>query len=471
MKHFFALGVAMLAAFALHAQAKTKVTFAVDMSKQTVGAKGVHIAGDFQKDAGMSGDWDPGAAAGALTDPDKDGIYTVTYDLLQKTYNFKFLNGDAWGTDEAVPGACATGGNRTVVVGATAITRQVCFGTCDEKCPSVIIDVDVTFRVNTNGITVKEPGMIIAGGFGAAGLPNWNGNADGIVMEDPDKDGIWEKKLKLKTGSYPYKFLNGANGWENVPCACNISGNREAVVGTNPAPITVSSVFYNDCDNTFNGTAAAPVTFRVDMSAEALGVGGLFVAGSFQQNQWTKNVDRLTDANNDGIFEITLNVPPGEHEWKFFNGDFSRGPNPSNSDQFAEGTGYDFRRNGCACASAGFNNRILNISSNAPMRLPVYVYNSCQTVTVSTNDLSSARNIRVYPNPVTGQYAYIEFEGLDASEHNATIVDQLGRVVRTYSDFSGTQLQIEKGELTAGIYFVTLQNRKGERATTRLTIQ
>lgn len=471
MKHLTSLMLALLLTLGLAAQTKTKVTFSVDMSKQTVGANGVHIAGDFQKDAGMASDWDPGAAAGTLTDPDGDKVYSVTYDLLSgKKYAFKFINGNAWGGDESVPGACATNGNRTVDVGTTAVATKACFGSCDPTCPSVIVDVKVTFRVNTKGLTVKEPGMILAGAFGSVGLPNWNGNADGIVMEDPDKDGVWEKTLTLKTGSYAYKFLNGLNGWENVPCVCNISGNREVVVGTSTDPITVNAVYYNDCDNTFNGTTAASVTFRVDMSAEAVGPGGVFVAGSFQTNQWTKNVDKLTDANNDGIYEITLMAPPGEHEWKFFNGDYTKGPAPTNSDQYAEGTGYDFRRNGCGCASAGFNNRILNVNSSAPLVLPVYVYNSCQRVTVSTRDLETAKNIRVYPNPLR-QTSVLEFQSTGTAEHTALITDQLGRVVRSYPSFSDTQLVIEKNELAAGMYYILLQNTKGERAATRLTVQ
>lgn len=469
MKHFFTLGVAMLAAFALSAQAKTKVTLKVDMKNTTVD-KVVNLAGDLMEKAGLGANWSPQIAGNELKDDDKDGIWEITFDIEPGTYAYKFVNGD--GGWEEVPGACASGGNRRLVVGSTAVTQQFCFGTCDDKCAQVT-DVRVTLRVNMKNETISPDGVHVAGSFQGF-------NPGATKMSDDDKDGIYEVTLTMKNGTYGYKFING-NAWgkdESVPCSCIKGNNREIVVPFTNQPVVSQVVCFRSCTNTCPATDDTEVTFSVDMSGEAVQTSGLYVAGSFQKpNQWQKNLIRLTDPDNDGIYTAKAIVQRVEQQYKFFNGDFTKHPSnvgkkveDMNSDIYAEN--FDFTAGRCGCGD--FKNRIFDgsaFSATAGGRLPVYVYNSCQTITVSTNDLSSARNIRVYPNPMTGQYAYIEFEGLDASEHSAVVADQLGRIVRTYSDFSGTQLQIEKGNLTPGIYFVTLQNRKGERATTRLTIQ
>ncbi len=470
MKHFTLMALAMLAAVALNAQAKTKITFAVDMNKQTVGPKGVHIAGDFQKDAGMPGDWDPGAAAGALADADKDGIYTVTYDLPQgKTYGYKFINGDAWGTDEPVPGACAgAGGNRSVTVGTAAATFQNCFGACEVKCVAVK-DVKVTFKVNMKSETISPDGVHLAGDFQGF-------NPGSTKMQDDDRDGIYEVTLTMKNGAYGYKFING-NAWgkdESVPCSCIKGNNREVVVPFTDDLVVVPAVCFRACSNTCLSTDNAEVTFRVDMSGEAIQTSGLFVAGSFQKpDQWQKNVIKLTDPDNDGIYTAKIAAQKIEHQYKFFNGDFTKHPSnvgkdvkDMNSDIYAEG--FDFTAGKCGCGN--FKNRIFDAGSFTTTGvLPVFVYNSCERVSVGTNDLTTAANIRLFPNPM-GQNAYLEFDG-NASEHTAVIADQLGRVVRTYASFSGNQLQIQKGDLSGGLYFVTLQNEKGERATVRLAVQ
>ena len=69
------------------------VTFQVDMNNETVDANGVHMAGSFQG-------WDP--AATALSDDDGDGIYSIIVDTLTAgaTYEYKYINGNAWGQDE-----------------------------------------------------------------------------------------------------------------------------------------------------------------------------------------------------------------------------------------------------------------------------------------------------------------------------------------------------------------------------------
>ena len=96
------------------------VTFRVNMSNETVSANGVHIAGGFQG-------WDPASTPVAAVG---FGVYEITLSLAQGTYEYKFINGNAWGEDESV-GDCGNGGNRVITVSSNIVTEGACFNSCD----------------------------------------------------------------------------------------------------------------------------------------------------------------------------------------------------------------------------------------------------------------------------------------------------------------------------------------------------
>lgn len=219
------------------------VTFRVNMSQQTVSGNGVHIAGSFQ------GTWNP--ATIALTDGNNDQVYEVTLAIEENTsIQYKFINGNAWGTDESVAGACASGGNRVLAVGNTDMfTNIVCFGSCD-NCPAAVPTHPVTFRLNMGTTVPSADGVHIAGNFGTAGYPNWV--PDAIAMSDADGDFIYEVTLNLNENTYyDYKFVNGDEWGEDESSAalsgCEFSGNRTMQVLT--SSVILPKVCYNSCNN------------------------------------------------------------------------------------------------------------------------------------------------------------------------------------------------------------------------------
>lgn len=141
MKKLYVSLSCLLMAGAMHAQ-NFDVTFRVDMNGQAVGANGVHVAGSFQSEAGVAaGDWQPGSTP--LTDADADGVYTVTVQIPAGTYQYKFVNGNAWGSDETPPAECGVdngfgGFNRQIVVSGDSILGAVKYGTCTVSVASSI---------------------------------------------------------------------------------------------------------------------------------------------------------------------------------------------------------------------------------------------------------------------------------------------------------------------------------------------
>ena len=130
------------------------LTLQVDMTNETVSPAGVHVAGAFQG-------WDP--AATPLTDMG-NGIWEVTIDGQPQPWQYKFINGDAWGSDESVPTSCNVGGNREVnLVNDTTVI--VCFASCTHPCEAFPASSNVTFQV-------EIPSSV-------------------AVSADPDSGGVW----------------------------------------------------------------------------------------------------------------------------------------------------------------------------------------------------------------------------------------------------------------------------------------
>jgi len=101
-----------------------EVTFRVDMFNEVVSANGIHLAGSFQG-------WDPSTTLMSQT---TDGLWELTLTLEDNTdYEFKYINGNAWGDDELVPNDCSVGFNRFLTTAVDDLTLDVvCFGECSQ---------------------------------------------------------------------------------------------------------------------------------------------------------------------------------------------------------------------------------------------------------------------------------------------------------------------------------------------------
>lgn len=200
------------------------VTFRVDMRAETVSPNGVHIAGSFQSAAGLGGNWTPGSTL--VPDLDGDKVHEITVSLPTGTYEYKFINGNAWGMDENPPADCSIGNthNREVVVGNTALVLPPYpFNGCISK---------LRFAVNMSRQTVAAEGVHVMGDFQkAAGFAqNWDPTA--TALQDLNGDGTYEVELTAPFGDYQYVFVNG----NSLAKAEQLSGTCSAL-GSNGQPV------------------------------------------------------------------------------------------------------------------------------------------------------------------------------------------------------------------------------------------
>lgn len=304
------------------------VTFQVDMNNQTVDpALGVHVAGNFQG-------WDP--AATVMSDDDMDGVYEVTYDIADSLslIEYKFVNGNDWGMDESAPEACSWngGGNRHFELDGEVTLEAPCFGQCAACGITTVL-----FKVDMSQLEAINPiGVHMNGNFNENGA--WSAT-DFLPMDDSDGDLIYTYVAQMDGAMLEtvdtalFKFVNG-NVWdfaEGLEGECTINGDRFLALDGGDMVYELAPgqpYCYNACASCVSPT---PVTFKVDMSTQAeVSVNGVCVAGSFQG--WTAGLDFLSDDDGDLVYELTTNVPPGDYEFKFINGNNWGGDGEGNVD-------------------------------------------------------------------------------------------------------------------------------------------
>lgn len=385
------------------------VTFRVDMSQVQVSPNGVHIAGAFQG-------WNPSATAMTLQG---SGIYAVTLEIAPGTYAYKFINGNAWGTDEAVPQACGVdngfgGFNRTVTVGAGSLVLDpVCFSSCAACVQQVF--VDVTFRVNMAEQTVSPSGVHIAGSF-----QGWN--PGGTSLSDTDADGVYEVTASILSGTtIQYKFING-NDWpqsETVPGACGVNDgfggfNRSLQIGT--SALMLDAVCFGACANCELPPGLFPITFSVDMSNETVSADGVHLAGDFQG--WDPASTPMTDMGN-GVYSVTVQIPEGTWTYAFINGNTFGGQEVVPA----------------ACGAANLNggfDRAVQVV-DAAITLPAVCFSSCEAcvivdpVLVSVTFQVNMSNETVSPD---GVHIAGSFQGWNS---NATPMTDEGNGIWSYT--------------------------------------
>lgn len=330
------------------ASAQVNVTFSVDMSNETVAAEGIHIAGDFQG-------WNP---SGTPLSDQGGGVYAVTLSLAAGAYEFKFINGNDWPQEEAVPDACRanlTGNtNRRIEVGMMDATYAVCYSSC-AACGeyAVLFRVDMSLQDE-----IAPQGVHVAGEFNG-----WDAGANELF--DTDGDGVYTglyafDPAVLDNGNLIFKFINGDSFLfpnENISDECGTGTNR--LLELSSANTVTPNYCFNQC-----GTCVAPVpvTFRVDMTNEDVSPNGVHIAGELNTvGTWNPGVDVMVSIG-DNVYEITLNLQPGEYEYKFINGNAWDGADNDNESVPS------------ACATN--NNRVVTAIADEPQTI-TYCYNQC----------------------------------------------------------------------------------------------
>ena len=413
----------------------------VNMNQQTVSTNGVHIAGNFQG-------WNPSATA--MTDANGDGVYEYTIStFVGEKIEYKFINGNAWGSDESVPVACRVPGtlNRGDSIANVADSAAtVCYALCF-NCAGVTFNVDMN-QVTQSFTTPEVNGL----------WNNWCGNCNPLT--DANGDGIWTTTLPLPVGTtQEYKF--SADAWtiqeQNNPAAPCTNGNatntnRVLVI---PATDTVLNVVcWSQCT-----ACDVDVTLKVNMAWEkannAISANGVHVVGDFQG--WSMATTPMTDANNDGIYEVTVTVPSNSTiKYKFINGNTW-----TNNEVLTAATGS------CVVSDGNGNfNRVATFAYGDSTMSPV-CFGKCTDCAVGLGE--SLQNVSLFPNPTRGQFNLARMDA--ATEVEVSVLDLQGKVLTVAKWNEGVEtLSIDLSSFANGVYMVRMTSDEGSR-TMRVSVQ
>lgn len=416
------------------------VRLMIDMSNQEVGDLGVHVAGNFSVPV-----WTPQLSKAFEV---QNGRYAFVANVAPSSdYQYKFLNGDFWGTDESVPDDCATDGNRVASVGADDLsTDAFCFGTCG-PCA---LPGEITLTVDMSNVCELADEVYAAGTF--------NGYSDQAMTDNGD--GTYSLTLTLDPGEYLFKFKNGPDGWENVPAECQGEGSADRPFTIEEEQQTSLTLCFEQCSEECTPVPeTADITFRVDMNEETVSEEGVFMIGGFTSPAWGEGATEMLDGDGDGIYEATVEVcGSADIQYKFTNGDPTNSENEENA---------DFEAGGCGVPNGigGFNRT--HTRSGEDEVLDAVAYNSCQPLSITELELGQTA---LFPNPSTG-LTYLDVENPNGFTLRMNIVDITGKLVRENVILNQKRNEINTSNLKAGMYFLNVVNQSNETAVFKLLVQ
>lgn len=222
-------------------------------------------------------------------------------------------------------------------------------------CQSIFA-VNITFQLDFSTVGVNATPEV-NGTFNG-----WCGNCN--PMTDANGDNVWEVTIDLAPGYYEYKFsYNNWQGSENLTVGSSCT-NTTDIFTNRTLNVSTAAVLPVVCWNSCVSCNPTPVnvTFQVDMNNVTNNFTMPEVNGTF--NGWCGNCNPMTDANSDGIWEATLQLLPGNYEFKY------SADNWSIQESLTPGSG-------CTITTDIFTNRTLSVSSD--IVLPVVCWNSCNS--------------------------------------------------------------------------------------------
>ena len=341
------------------------VEFHVDMNNEVVSSSGVHLAGTFTS-------WNSDSIE--MLDLDGDGIYTVSVNLNQGWYyEYKYLNGDSWGTDEVLASweSCSNGSGNRVLNTDTSLTQilsVVCFSSC-ATCP--IYGCTDSTATNYNSSATNDDGSCtfpsvsgctdsLACNYNSLadtddGSCNYSNTGSSIVTECDDY--YWEGiVLYTVSGIYTQVFSNvdGCDSVHTLDLTIENSGCQDPSANNYDA---------NACSDDGSCTYTVSVEFHVDMNNEVVSSSGVHLAGTF--TSWSSDSIEMLDLDGDGIYTVSVNLNQGwYYEYKYLNGD---------------SWGADEVLASWESCSNGSGNRVLNTDTSLTQILSVVCFSSCAT--------------------------------------------------------------------------------------------
>jgi hypothetical protein len=430
MKKIYAL---LMLALPMLGFAQKDVTFIVDMRDYSGSYTTVHLNGDFNSWCGT---------CNPMTDPEGDSIWTVTLPLTADSIEYKFTL-DGWtGQENLTSGTACTKTSGIYTNRFAAFTGDTILpGVAWESCAAKAGQVYVTMQVNMEFETVDSTGVFLGGGSGF-GTPGQN-------LMHHIGDSVYSITLPRDTGFFSFfTFMNG-----NCPswgCKENLAG-KPCGDPANYNDRSVGSALYGDFHLTTcfgqcstDGSCTTPpspvnVTFRSDRT-NSPSFTDAYLSGTM--NGWSGDATAMTDADGDGVYEVTVSLLPGAYEWKFTADNWAVQENldPATSDSV------------CTITQGAFTNRYMMLGGTADTTLEIHGWEQCGNASTVGIDEATAEFV-VKPNPASD---VLFIENTTGTASTVAIYNVTGAKVMEQNFEANTRLDVST--LPRGMYIVRLQS-------------
>ena len=413
--------------------AQKDVTFIVDMRDYAGSYTTVHLNGDFNSWCGT---------CNPMTDSEGDSIWTVTLPLTADSIEYKFTL-DGWtGQENLTSGTACTKTSGIYTNRFAAFTGDTILpGVAWESCAAKAGQVYVTMQVNMEFETVDSTGVFLGGGSGF-GSPGQN-------LMHHIGDSVYSITLPRDTGFFSFfTFMNG-----NCPswgCKENLAG-KPCGDPANYNDRSVGSALYGDFHLTTcfgqcstDGSCTTPpspvnVTFRSDRT-NSPSFTDAYLSGTM--NGWSGDATAMTDADGDGVYEVTVSLLPGAYEWKFTADNWAVQENldPATSDSV------------CTITQGAFTNRYMMLGGTADTTLEIHGWEQCGNASTVGIDEATAEFV-VKPNPASD---VLFIENTTGTASTVAIYNVTGAKVMEQNFEANTRLDV--ATLPRGMYIVRLQS-------------
>lgn len=311
----------------------------------------------------------------------------------------------------------------------------------------------IKFQVNMEAWLVDSAGVHITGDFQdeAGFAADWDPGTTGM-QQDVNDTNIWWVVLDIPAfRHYEFKYVNGDQGYQQefVPIESRVNynflDNRWIYLDSlSNDTQTVAAV-------RFSGNAPAGknlVRFYVDMSNESVNSNGTHVATGFQS--WNTTGDYMYSFDG-SVYEYIAYVDSGlsvAREYKFLNGNAA-----ANYEALA---GW--------CANTNGNREVV---APRDTMLPVVCYTFCAACSTVGIEEISAANFSMVPNPAID---HLSFTFINADSRTVSVVDNLGREVRSMSS-EGMNADMDVSGMARGVYYVRVMEASGRVQAQKLVIE
>ena len=309
---------------------------------------------------------------------------------------------------------------------------------------------NVTFQVDMNQYPGSFNAVEVFGTF--------NNFAGGVsIMTDGNNDGVYDVTVPIAAGAIEFLFAVDTGTFNYIvesltpglPCTIT-TGNFTNRAATVSADTTYGVVCWEACVDCGSVTPTSNVTFQVDMSQYSGSYTNVNLNGTF--NNWCGACAIMTDANNDMIYELTVNVPNDTIEYLFTLDGFTV------AESFAVG---DPCTKTTIDGGNTFTNRVLVPAGDTTL-IPVCWEACVDCASIGVDENAWTETLTISPNPSTGLFA-VTGELTQSGLVEIEVTDLQGKVIYSNKMVASTINETIMLDVESGVYLMSVKTANGSK--------